>query len=257
MSIPRFYCPDLISTQAIQEFQLPDDEANHALKALRMRPEQHLVVFDGKGNCWQAIIVATSSKHVTCRTLTREFSPLVLARHTTLAVAFPKGDRQRAVIEKLVEFGIQRLVPLESARSVAEAKSGAMARWQRYSLEACKQSGRNLDLEITSPQTISQLIEDGRATDVSTWLAHPYDLASSTTQARPVEYPLEEVQVPPSPLCFVIGPEGGFTDQEVEMAHQAGWRRLSLGPRILRVENAVAFCCAMANLDQLGERVAP
>ena len=242
MAIPRFYCPNLTEHT---EFLLLDDEATHATKSLRMKEGDLLIAFDGQG--WQATARVRSirRKEVCCLASDRKLLPGELPGEVTLAIALQKGDRQRLIVERLVELGIHRMIPLHTARSVAEGTDGALARLRRYSIEACKQSGRNRNLEIAEGVNLQSYLQShiGREANGKSiqWVAHPYPFESQTK---------EEALSPPeraSSLSMIVGPEGGLTDSEVLEAIEAGWQCLNLGPRILRVETAVSYLAALAN----------
>ena len=155
----------------------------------------------------------------------------------TLGVALPKGDRQRWLIEKAVELGVTRLVPLLTVRGVAEPNPAALSRLSRYVIEASKQCGRNRLLEIAAPLRFDQYC--CQADPVACLLlaafgpdAVPLAQLASFDAARGV--------------WLAVGPEGGFTDEELAAA--ASWRRVSLGPRVLRVETAAVALVAFLSL---------
>ena len=137
-----------------------------------------------------------------------------------LAVPLAKGDRQRWLVEKAVELGVTRLIPLTTARSQRSAAE-APAKLSRYVVEASKQCGRNRLLEVAPPRSWEELLAEGGAGV----LAHPGGS------------PLGEVSAE-GPVRLAIGPEGGFTDEEVATATAAGWQVVGLGERILRMETA-------------------
>lgn len=158
---------------------------------------------------------------------------------------FPKGDRRRLIVERLVELGIHRMIPLHTAEVLPKGPTVPPARLRRYSIEACKQSGRNRNLEIAEGVNLQSYLQShtGREANGKSIqsVAHPYPFESQTK---------EEALSPPeraSSLSMIVGPEGGLTDSEVLEAIEAGWQCLNLGPRILRVETAVSYLAALAN----------
>lgn len=137
------------------------------------------------------------------------------------------------LVEKLTEFGVSRLIPLICQRSEWKIGSAAMEKLRRHVIEACKQSGRNRLMALETPVESSALFLQNHAllSASDRLIAHPDGLSTL-----------------PSPMAgrviaFAIGPEGGFTDAEIEWADRADWRRLNLGPRIYRIETAA---CALA-----------
>jgi RsmE family RNA methyltransferase len=153
----------------------------------------------------------------------------------TLAVALPKGDRQKWLVEKLTELGCARLVPLVTTRGVAEATPAAIERLGRAAIEACKQCGRTMLLEIAPPATLAAVLA---ARD-------PGALALVADPAGEALGPLLAGHA--GAVLALVGPEGGFTAEELAAAEAAGWRRVSLAPHILRVETAaIALAAVMA-----------
>jgi len=211
---------------------LSGSEAHHLLHVMRAKPGHRLVLFDGHGGEYEAEI-----SHCDRSTVQLTLGPkLDIEREhpfqLTLAVALPKGDRQRWLIEKSVELGVSQLIPLQTARSVAGSEQ-ASSKLQRYLIEASKQCGRNRLMQLAPPQELAELLsQEKSATRI---LAHPgagplAELELNSTEDR----------------TLAIGPEGGFTDDEVAQAIKAGWETVGLGSRILRLETAaLALISAM------------
>jgi len=211
---------------------LTGDEARHLAKVLRAREGDAVVLFDGRGRSWPARVARIGRDSVDLDTGPVEIEPDFAGVGLTLAVALPKGDRQKWMVEKLTELGVVRLVPLTTDRGVAEATDGARARLERTVIEACKQCGRNSLMEIAAGQTLAELLSIRNAA-VHFVIAHPgggpLDAAVPATATR---------------VIGLVGPEGGFTDDEVATAERAGAVRVSLGPHILRVETAAIALAA-------------
>lgn len=210
---------------------LAGDEARHLTRVLRARVGDEVRVFDGAGHEWAARVTVIDRDRVSLdlvADLPPQPSP---TRSLTLAVALPKGERQKWLVEKLTELGVARLVPLVTERGVAEATPAAIERLTRGVIEACKQCGRNTLMEITSPATLEGLAA-----------THPH---AQRLIAHPDGSPLAEACLPgQAPIVVAIGPEGGFTDAEIAAADQHGYRRVSLGALILRIETAAIMLAA-------------
>lgn len=218
----RFYCPEPIVTS---EVVLGDTEAHHLIHVMRVRIGDEVLVFDGGGAEFTAIIAGLDRRTVRLEIGERRDVDREALRRVTIGVALPKGDRQRFLCEKLVEFGVARLVPLITERGVAEPQGSALRRLEKGVIEASKQCGRNRLMTISPPQKLADFF--GSAPVASERLvAHPSG-TRATFQA------LSAMQA-----FAAVGPEGGFTDKEVAAAVTAGWRSASLGPRILRTETA-------------------
>ena len=217
---------------------LTGDEARHLARVLRAREGDEISVFAGTGVEWPARIVRIGRDEIELETGAARAAAAVPGPPLVLAVALPKGERQKWLVEKLTELGVTRLVPLVTARGVAEATPAALVRLRRTVIEACKQCGRTTLLEIDPPATPADLF--GRL-DSGTW----------RLVADPAGPPLGTIPRPESPggILALVGPEGGFTAEEVAAAVAAGCTRASLGPHVLRIETAAL--AAAANLGCL------
>jgi len=204
---------------------LSGSEAHHLLHVMRAKPGLQLILFDGQGGQYEAELTHCGRSTVDLalrgprQDIEREH-PFQLS----LAAALPKGDRQRWLIEKAVELGVSRLVPLQTARATVGSEQ-ASPKLERYIIEASKQCGRNRLMQLAVPLKLADLLnEEESATRI---LAHP---------GGP---PLAELQLTATEnRCLAIGPEGGFTDDEVTQAIEAGWKTVGLGSQILRLETA-------------------
>jgi 16S rRNA (uracil1498-N3)-methyltransferase len=219
---------------------LAGPEAHHLIHVMRAKPGDRITVFDGSGREWTAEIDRLTRSEAALSILAVREINRELPFELTLAVALPKGDRQKWLVEKATELGVTRLVPLRTARGVAQPVEQALARLRRTVVEASKQCGRNRLMEITEPADWDRFIEQTRATPLRL-LAHP-----AAELPSPGALTLREAlagRTVSDGVLAAIGPEGGFTDAEAELALRAGWTAVDLGPRILRVETA-ALCVA-------------
>lgn len=218
--------------------RLIEGEAQHVAKVMRAKIGDQITLFDGSGAEFLATITGLSRQAVDVEILERREIDRELARDLTIAVALPKGDRQQWLVEKLTELGATRLVPLVCQRSVAQPVESALARLRRWSIEAAKQCGRNRLLEIAAPEK---------------W---PHYAATATAAIRLFAHPGLDVKHalggPNDALIAAIGPEGGWSEEEVAIALASGWQAVSLGPRILRVETAAIALTVLAGADSGG-----
>jgi 16S rRNA (uracil1498-N3)-methyltransferase len=213
--------------------QLTGDEARHVARVLRAKAGDEIVVFAGTGVEWPARIMKIGRDEVELEIGPARSDAAPAGSSLVLAVALPKGERQKWLVEKLTELGVDRLVPLVTVRGVAEATPAALARLRRTVIEASKQCGRNTLLEIAPPATPAELLA---RLDPGTW-------PLVTDPAGP---PVATVPRPVSPvgILALVGPEGGFTTEEVAAAVSAGCTRASLGPHVLRIETAAVAAAA-------------
>ncbi len=218
--------------------ELGGSEAHHLIHVMRAQPGGRVVLFDGSGAEFPATIERVGRSKVELTVTGREPIDRELPRDLVLGVALPKGDRQRWLVQKAVELGVRRLVPLRTERSVAQPAAGAMKRLRRAVIEASKQCGRNRLMEIAEPQTWRDYLT-GRASPSYRLLAHP----QRRDQTGGIRLPAITGD---DPAYLSVGPEGGFTDEEVSAALAAGWQAVDLGPRILRIETAAVLLVALA-----------
>lgn len=216
---------------------LEGNEAHHLAHVVRAKPGMSIELFDGQGRECSAIILAVRKQNVELEITSRRQIDRELACKLTLAVALPKGDRQRWLIEKATELGVAQIIPLAAERSVAEATDGALERMRRYVIEASKQCGRNRLMHLTEPLSAAELLQTEEHHDLRL-VAHPHFETSAPARAA------WEFSTATS-VVAAIGPEGGFTPGELDLFQTAQWRRLSLGPRILRVETAALAIAAL------------
>jgi 16S rRNA (uracil1498-N3)-methyltransferase len=195
------------------------------------------VLFDGSGAEFPAVVERVGRNEVELTILTREEVDRELPFDLTLGVALPKGDRQKWLVEKVVELGVTRIVPLRTERGVAQPVEQAIARLRRAVVEASKQCGRNRLMAIGEPESWPDFLALA-ATTSCRWLAQPKGFHKSV--------PLPANEDPPDPCWLAVGPEGGFSSGEVSLAVAAGWHTIDLGPRILRVETAALVLASLA-----------
>ena len=209
-------------------------EAHHLIHVMRAKPGTRVMLFDGSGAEFTAEVSEVRRSEVGLAVLDRKHVDRELPLRLVLGVALPKGDRQKWLIEKAVELGAAQVVPLQTTRSVAQPVEQALERLRRTVIEASKQCGRNRLMELSQSQTWEEFIR-GTADIAVRWVAHP-----GGTHELP---PGRDASTTAS-VALAIGPEGGFSADELQMALDRGWRQVALGTRILRVETAAIFMVA-------------
>ncbi|MEM9411176.1 MAG: RsmE family RNA methyltransferase [Planctomycetota bacterium] len=224
----RFFVETKIEGQRVS---VSGPDAHHLANVIRAKPGDHIILFDGSGREFVAEIREISKKSVSTqiiKTLGSEHNEL--ATKLTIAVALPKGDRQKVLVEKLVELGVHQLVPLNTDRSVVVANEKSVEKLKRRVVEASKQCGRNRLMDISQPLQFADLITQP-FDDCNKLIGHPH-----VETKPPCEFQSDKG-------CVIgIGPEGGFTNDETQIAIQSGWQTIAFGKNILRVETAaVAF----------------
>jgi 16S rRNA (uracil1498-N3)-methyltransferase len=232
----RFF---LTATPAAGRAKLSGDEARHLTRVLRAKIGDSVTLFDGRGCAWTARVAAIGRSEVELEVADPVEDPPRRGPTLTLAVALPKGERQKWLVEKLTELGVDRLVPLVTERGVAEATSSAIERLSRGVIEACKQCGRNRLMDIAPPATVAELVAS-KASGVIGLLADPLGT------------PLDLTSLEAAPcILALIGPEGGFTDTESATARDAGFHAVTLAPHILRIETAAIALAARLAVERV------
>ena len=227
MAAPRFFAPPPLAAGPLT---LDGPEAKHLAAVLRLGPGDAIEVFDGEGRRAAATVREVTGKgaktvaELDVGDVTETPPP---GSPLTLAVAPPKGDRFRWLVEKATELGVARVVPLLCERSTVDPGGGKLDKLRATALAACKQSGRDRLPEIAEPVAFAAFIQEcGSAT-----LWH--------VTGDPFAAP------PPGAHAILIGPEGGFTDDELTAAAAACVRTASLATPILRTETAAVAAAAV------------
>lgn len=234
----RFYAPNVAPNE---EFLLEGDQAHHITNVMRFKPGEFVILFDGHGSEFEAEILEGSKKRIRLNVGAANKSDKAMPYELTIAVCLPKGDRQKFLVEKLVELGASRLVPLKTERSVSEAPAKVITRIEKQIVEACKQCERNRLMIVTPQQTLSGLsseLENSSKAKLRLYIATPA-----------VEQRLaDETFKPDEQIVIAIGPEGGFSASEQASAIEAGWVPICLASTILRIETAaIAATVVVAN----------
>lgn len=236
MTSPRLYCAPPVPASA--RLTLPAGPAHHAVRVLRLHVGDEVTLFDGEGGEVPARLAAIRRDEVEVETGARAAvereSPLAL----TLVQALPTGDKMDLVIQKAVELGVARIVPVQTRRCVMRL-DGARAEkrvrhWQDVAISACEQCGRNRLPRVDAIAPLDRVL----ATPSNAGLR--LLLSPADGQALPAFQPATAV-------TLLVGPEGGLTADEEAAARTAGYRALRLGPRVLRTETAGLAVLAAIN----------
>lgn len=217
---------------------LHGDQARHLSRVLRAQPGMEFDVVAG-GHAWRASIASIDRDHVHF-TLLQELEAAISLPISLLLSVF-KFDRMEWAIEKAVELGCSKIVPVVAERTekhLAHAAEKRVERWRRIALEAAKQSRRSDLPEIADPAGLSTVLSKESPEILRI-------LLSETEIDQPLLRILEKV--PAAGIELAIGPEGGWTPAELTLFQGAGWHSASLGPRILRVETAAIAALAIVN----------
>jgi 16S rRNA (uracil1498-N3)-methyltransferase len=220
---------------------LSGPEAHHLIHVMRGGPGTRVVLFDGTGWEYSAQVDEVRGGEAGLTILGRQQVDRELPVDVHLAVSLPRGDRQKWLVEKAVELGVARIVPVKTARSVAQPVQQALVRLRRAVIEASKQCGRNRLLEIGEPAEWGDFVAAAPSASLRL-LAHP---ESPLKEPPPKVLPLAQHGSERASVYLAVGPEGGFTLDEVAMTASAGWQQVDLGRRTLRIETAAILLVAL------------
>jgi len=232
MRVSRLYLPLPLHTGTL--VLLDDDSAHYLRTVLRLKQGDELVVFDGEGGEFPAVLreVHRDSVRIQLGEPVQRDVESTLATHLGLGVS--RGERMDWAIQKAVELGVSAITPLFTEHCVVRLDEARKAQrrqhWQRIAQSACEQCGRNRLPEIHEPTTLQNWVV--RREGLRLFL-HPEGGRN-----------LRELTPPAGQICLLTGPEGGFSEGERLLALDAGFVPLCLGPRILRTETAALAALA-------------
>lgn len=224
----RFFLQNLAANSVV----LSGQEAHHALHVMRLKAGNPIQLFDGRGGSAEGIIRETSRADITIDIQTRQQSETEQERQLIVAASPPKGDRLKWMVEKLTEVGVHRFIPLQTERSVVDPRKTKLDKLTQTVISACKQSGRNRLMDIDQPQTFADLMA-APPEGSQVFIAHP------STGENP------NAKLTGRHSLVLVGPEGGFTVDEVSMALDNGAEAMAWPDGILRTDTAAIVFAAL------------
>ncbi|HEX6183825.1 MAG TPA: 16S rRNA (uracil(1498)-N(3))-methyltransferase [Pyrinomonadaceae bacterium] len=244
MTRRRFYAPPSAFAPGGAEVALSEEESRHLRDVLRLRAGEEAYVFDGEGREFACVVLEPGGRGRAARLEVRgraeapsPESPLGL----TLAVALLKGEKFDLVVQKATELGVVRVAPVLTRRADVRPRdardvSKRVERWRRLALEAAKQSGRARVPTVGEPRDFEAFVKEGEGADSLRVLFAERGGCGLN------ELPRESA---PSAVTALVGPEGGWDDEEINLARERGWAVVTLGGRTLRAETAAITVCAL------------
>jgi len=230
--VPRLYVPSLDA--GARTVELPEEEAAHLRRVLRVKAGAAVRLFDGRGREVAAQVTSVGRSAVVAEIGAPVAAAPEWRVHVTLAQAVLKGDKTDDVIRDAVMMGVAAVQPMLTARidvpAAAFSRGRRLERWQRIAVSSAKQCGRAVVPPVLEPRALKECLDAPRA-DVALILVEPAAAPAPDAGGWP------RAGAPASALVLV-GPEGGWTDDEVALALSAGCRPVSLGPRTLRADAA-------------------
>lgn len=225
MRVPRIYLNEALSTGS--SVILPAEAHRHVVNVLRLREQDNLVLFNGQGSEFPAIITDIEKKQTTVH-VENEIRPVTTSPlEIELAISLIKNDKLDFAVQKAVELGVHKIAPLNTDRTTIKLdKKRELKRhthWQGIIQSACEQCGQNTLPQLGEVQTIAE------------WLSSSDNPGIIFEPAARLS--LKELDIH-NKLRIIIGPEGGFTEAELEQVKQHNFKCVRLGPRVLRAETA-------------------
>ncbi len=246
MSSNRFFVSE--SGFEDQHVRLSTEQAHQVCHVLRLQVGDGIVVLDNAGYEYDVTLTTVTKREATGRITRKRPAPGEPKVRITLFQSLLARDKFEWVLQKGTEVGVARFVPVQTERSIARAKqidAKKLTRWRRILTEAAEQSYRGRIPEIEEAMTWKEVAAQLGGFDRSL-------IAATSGETRTLKESLERSGEPPSSIAVLIGPEGGFSDEEVRQACDSGAVPIGLGPRILRTETAAMVVPALI-LHELGE----
>lgn len=226
-----FFDPELSASSDC----LPDNEVHHAFKVLRIKKGESIKIIDGKGFRAEAEVISSQKTDIHYRIIYSELDPPSYPRITVAVGILKNSERYEWMVEKLTEIGVEKIIPLLSER--VERKGLNLERLHKKILSAVKQSGKSRIPELTSPISIHELM---KKTKNRSFIAY-----CGSASDKKIFHEVIENQ---KDVTLVIGPEGGFSDDEINFFSEQGCSVVTLGDSRLRTETAAVIGCHTLHL---------
>tara|TARA_R110001599_G_scaffold156157_2_gene342004 strand:+ start:360 stop:1088 length:729 start_codon:yes stop_codon:yes gene_type:complete len=225
----------------VDQLLLDGSEAHHLLHVLRMQAGDTVLVFNGTGAEAEGVISKISRKTVEVQVTARHAAQAKSQTPLILATAVPKGDRFRWLVEKAAELGVTKLVPLLTRRSSVDPGENRLKKLQQTIVSAAKQSGQIQLMELAEVQKWDEFLSEISQTECHLLIADP--------AGSGVDF-FRSGEKRESPVVILIGPEGGFTPDELQSAQEKGAKSVRLSEGILRIETAAILFAGLIRLTE-------
>ena len=217
--------------------ELDSDNSHHLNKVLRFPVGQNIILFNGDGFDYTAV-VQSAKKTTNLKVISKKVNNNESKLNLTLAQGIAKGEKMDFLIQKAVELGVTRIIPMKLERCVVRLRDEKVQKkidhWQKIANHACEQSGRSVIVDVSHPASLEELLE---VTNHNGFVLH-HRATLGLSQVKET-----------SKATILIGPEGGLTEKEVNDSEVAGYQSIIIGKRVLRTETA--SLAAIANMQLL------
>ena len=238
MRVPRIFQDSPLDEGILLE--LDERATKHLIQVLRFEVGRELVLFNGLGGEFKACISTIKKRSVMVEVLEEVQVDRESAVHIHLGQCVSKGDRFDFALQKAVELGVKEITPILSMRSQlklhSERKEKKLKHWRQIAVSACEQSGRTKNIILNAPCSLPDFLEGSLSKDNTKLILHP-----------DTEQKISSVQAS-GDYSLLIGPEGGFDDQEIELAIKKHFSCIKLGKQVLRTETAPIAAIAAINM---------
>lgn len=230
---PRFYIKP--NSFLGQKFVINDEQVGHIKKSLRLNVGDEIILFDGNGNKWLTEL-SLLTNHKAESILKEKLQVIEPKVKITLIQSIPMPKKIDLIIKKLTEIGITDIYPIETDYSQIRARDiqKKYSRWEKLIIESCKQCERDYLLELHDPITFDDLeqVSDGYSLKL---------IASAKNGAKEIKNLLNTIERTPREIVYLIGPEGGFSESELQTAKEIGFEQIVFNTNILRTETAAIY----------------
>ncbi|HEC30257.1 MAG TPA: 16S rRNA (uracil(1498)-N(3))-methyltransferase [Gammaproteobacteria bacterium] len=228
MRITRIYHPEELASG--QEVELEAQAATHLTRVLRAKEKTSVILFNGNGSEYHTMITRIHRNRAWVKIQSYEIVNRESSLDITLAQGISRGERMDYTLQKAVELGITRFIPLYTERSITRLEAGRLEKrlkhWRGIAISACEQSGRNVIPEISNPENLD------------TWTTSTEKPSLRLVMEPVATCNLNGITFQNENIILVIGPEGGLSKNEIHLCTQQGFTGIRMGPRILRTETA-------------------
>jgi 16S rRNA (uracil1498-N3)-methyltransferase len=244
MNLPRFHCPSPLA--AGERLELHDELAHHAVRVRRLRDGSDIALFDGRGGFFPATL-EIQGKKAWAQLGARVEAECELPCRLVLVQGIASADKMDWVIEKAVEMGVSEVVPIAAHRSViqlsGERREKRLGHWRRIAVSASEQCGRNRIMDVAEPCSLAD------------WLSAPQPGLLRLGCHPDAGQSLRDAVAPhEGPLALLVGPEGGWSEEELSLMHDQGIVPVRFGQRVLRTETAgIALAAAVTAIKAWDE----
>lgn len=226
------------------ELTISGDDAHHLAYSLRAKRGDKITAVDGAGNCAEIELINFDKDTIKARRV-GELKKVVVEKKIILADCLPKQNRFDNIIEKATELGVEKIIPLISERTILRPRDGKFERWQRIAKEAAEQCARDTIPEIGSIRELDCWLKEITPLKEDTLLLFCWESELVTTVREVLSVNKDKN------IIVLIGPEGGFSEREVQAIKSAGGVSVTLGKRILKTDTAAISVLAMINYERM------